>query len=556
MPTDGGEVRTRATRHATTVPPAVAQTAAAAVAQGAGNKAVSDLISRVHTDPGLAVQRDVVSDVEDRMSYGAFDWAITDSEAIESLNQLAALGGPALANAMTRLSQTAKTRLLDNLPDAARNTSAYTKVVVAMGPDAVMPYLTSLLSYGIFDWAITDSEAETVFRICLMLPAPQQLALVGKFDAKLRNRFADNLQREAAIGEKEQLLIRFLFDKTPDAEIETLKLWMTIRFRVKFGTESGSGEGALEWDGPSLRRMYNVLQALPAGAVEANPELANIDRYKNTTGAGGYYSGSSSQIAMGTKNLTDLDDPTTGGFTQVGDPLVGQNIFDEVVRHEVGHSVDKKLGLSKANGSATTWGAWKEHDDGSGLAAAMVAASGGTVAGLPAAQRKKVTDLLQGIIDDRDPGKINVKLMLLGFWSRIPVATQTAIQNDPAVQALRVAFCDLKDQPSNPWYNAAGGGVSVGGRIYQEAYKGTWVSYDPTARSRKVSLYQFRSPGEWFAEAYNAYYAPPTKGAVLATSDPGMKAWFDVNVDEATGGGGAAAPGPALPAANSGPGFP
>jgi hypothetical protein len=35
-----------------------------------------------------------------------------------------------------------------------------------------------------------------------------------------------------------------------------------------------------------------------------------------------------------------------------------------------------------------------------------------------------------------------------------------------------------------------------------------------------------------------------------------MKAWFDVNVDQATGGAGAAAPGPALPPATSGPGFP
>jgi hypothetical protein len=550
MPTGGGRRGDAETARATAWHRAAREPSPATVslAHAAGNQAMSALLAQ--RSPVPTVQRDVVSDVEDKMSYGTFDWAITDSEATEALNQLAVLPAPGLADAMNRLSQKAKTRLLDNLPSAARATSAYTKVVVAMGPDAVMPYVTSLLSYGLFDWAITDSEAETVFRISMMLPPPQQLQLVNKFDAKLRRRFADNLQREATIGENEQALIRFLFDKTPDAEVDTLKLWMTIRFKVKFGTESGSGEGALDWDGPSLRRMYNVLQALPAGAVEANPSLSNIDRYKNTTGAGGYYS-SDGQIALGTKNLTDTDQPGAG-FTAVGDPLVGQNIFDEVVRHEVGHSVDAKLGLSKANGGSAAWGAWKEHGGGGGLAASMVAASAGAVAGLSATRKAKVIDVLQEVIDNREPDKINVKLMLLGFWSRIPVATQLAIKSDPAVEALRVCFTKIND----PWYNAAGGGVTVGGRIYQEAYESRWVSYDPAARARKVSLYQFRSPGEWFAEAYNAYYAPPTKGSVLAGKDPGMKAWFDVNVDQATGGAGAAAPGPALPPATSGPGFP
>lgn len=531
-------------------PPVPAPITTVSVARAAGNKAVTALL----TGGIPVIQRDVVSDVEDKMSYGALDWAITDSEATAALNELAALTGPALADAMNRLSQTAKTRLLDNIPAAARATTAYTKVIVAMGPDAVMPYLTSLLSYGIFDWAITDSEAETVFRVCMALPEAQQLELVNKFDTKLRHRFADNLQREATAGEKEQSLIRFLFDKTPDDEVDTLKLWMTIRFRVKFGTESSSGEGGLEWDGPSLRRMYNVLQALPPGAVEANPSLTDIDRYKDTKGAGGYYQEgltSGGQVALGTKNLTDVDRPgVTAGFTEVADPLVGQNIFDDVVRHEVGHSVDNKLGLSKANSSAVSWGAWQEHGKGGGLAEIMVAASAGAIAGLSAARKAKVIGVLQDIIDDRDPDKIDVKLMLLGFDG----ATWTAVQHDPAVDALRVCFADLPNQ--NPWYIATGGGVHVGGRIYQEAYANTWVSYDPAARAQKVSLYQFRSPAEWFAEAYNAYYAPPTKGSVLAASNASLKAWFDVNVDQATGGAGATAPGPALPPPATGPGFP
>ena len=43
------------------------------------------------------------------------------------------------------------------------------------------------------------------------------------------------------------------------------------------------------------------------------------------------------------------------------------------------------------------------------------------------------------------------------------------------------------------------------GRVYHEAYGGRWVSYEFAARARGVSGYQFRAPGEWFAELYAAY---------------------------------------------------
>lgn len=85
----------------------------------------------------------------------------------------------------------------------------------------------------------------------------------------------------------------------------------------------------------------------------------------------------------------------------------------------------------------------------------------------------------------------------------------------------------------NPWYKYPNdGGVPLGGRIYQEAYTNDWWSYQQDTRTRKVSIYQFRAPGEWFAEAYAAYYEPSAnKGDFLARVDATTKAWFDANVD-------------------------
>ena len=91
----------------------------------------------------------------------------------------------------------------------------------------------------------------------------------------------------------------------------------------------------------------------------------------------------------------------------------------------------------------------------------------------------------------------------------------------------------------NPWYRHAGG-VNLGGRHYMRSNDTKWNSYAVAARGRKVSEYQFRAPGEWFAEAYAAYYEPLPDGtcdhSTLNGIDPTTKRWFDANVDSYAGG--------------------
>jgi len=48
--------------------------------------------------------------------------------------------------------------------------------------------------------------------------------------------------------------------------------------------------------------------------------------------------------------------------------------------------------------------------------------------------------------------------------------------------------------------------VAVEGRVYQEAYKDKWWSYQLSARKKMLTGYQFRAPGEWFAELYACFY--------------------------------------------------
>jgi hypothetical protein len=484
-----------------------------------------------------AIQRDVVSDVEEKLSYGALDWAITDEEAVEALSMLAALNQGALRSAMSRLDQTYKTRLLDNLPASARQTSAYTRVLVAMGPAAVQPYVESLLSYGIFDWAITDDDAQQVFRILMVLPGEQRTQLWTQLSARFRARLADNLQRSAAIGPDETASLKALFDATPDGEVDTLQTLMKLRFRITFQATGDSDETPLAWEAGGLRRMWNVLEALPPAHVEGNSALDFVERYEHDEGAsaGGYYSSGRNNAAMAydPDTLTSANRAARANVlrddgTQVDDPLLGVNRFDKVARHEVGHAVDQSGGHSDTYCVGNEGGGdWQVLDTGQ-VAQTLVTASSGAIAGWGnAAQKAAIIACLQGVVNERKPGELDDRIDAL---DGLTDDEKARVKADNAVQVLKGCFAM---RGHNPWYKYPdSGGITLGDRIYQEAYQSDWWSYKQSTRTRKVSTYQYRAPGEWFAEAYAAYYEPSAnKGDFLARVDPATKAWFDANVD-------------------------
>jgi hypothetical protein len=469
------------------------------------------------------------------LSYGAFDWAITDDEATQALGILAGLSVKSLASTLAKLEQTYKTRLLDNLPASAKATSGYTKVLIALGPAGVQQYVQDLLSYGLFDWAVTDGDAAEVFHIFCALSAGDQATLAGTIGPTFRARLASNLARSATIGANEHAVLRRLFDNTPDAEIQTLQQWVAVRFNLTVGSSSDANGQA--WDKNGLRHCWDVLGALPPSHVESNTDLSSLTRYRSGDIEG--WASNDGEAAIGYGAGHDLDNTNeTGAFTDAGDPLRGKNLFDATVRHEVGHRVDDQVG-GPAYEATDNGGSWLTWDGGDGMAQRMVTASAGTISSwADAGQKTAIIECLQEVIDDRKPEEITARLEALPFCANhasdaAQLALLNSIKADNAVRALRICFSH-----QGPWGTATGG-VMLGDRIYQESYSWPqWVSYKHAARAKKVSTYQFRAPGEWFAEAYAAYYQPPgAKGALLAGRDDATKTWFDSNVDPEHGAG-------------------
>lgn len=420
-------------------------------------------------------------EIDERLDYGVFDWAVTDADATEALNGVAARPYSMIPASIAAMGQTRFTRLLENLPDAAKSTVAWAKVGAA-----------------------TDQIA----------------------------------------GATE---LKAAFDRLPNEEILAMQALMTKRFRVEVGGKKGNS-----WTAAALRRLWGILERLPPGAVEGNACLDAILRDNGSAG-GGYYSAGNRQAVVGYG--ANLNETGSYGEVLVDDGAGGQkdaglhsnvNLFDTVVRHEIGHAVDARIGASR--GYATTAanaGEWRTYASPSAFVDGLIAEGGdlGTDAKGTAwkqAMIKAVTDV-KGV---------NEALAELKTAGTVPADTPEVDASAPAsIQGLLTT--SLWAASASPWYGSTQG--AVGTRRFHQSYGGSrYVSYKAEAREKYgVSGYQFRAPGEWFAEAYACYYSdhPDVNGkdvgTRLRTRDSATATWMDTNVNsgpnslaQASGGAG------------------
>ena len=138
-----------------------------------------------------------------------------------------------------------------------------------------------------------------------------------------------------------------------------------------------------------------------------------------------------------------------------------------------------------------------------------------------------------------DPHKVEAYLMqsAIEFSQKKPDAAAATlnegIKANPKAMALYLAQARLAERQNQ--FDQAQTFLK---KAEENSPKDIKVSYKQAARAKKFSRYQFRAPGEWFAEAYAAYYEPTTdpaqKGASLAARDPKSKAFFDAVVETAS----------------------
>ncbi|MCC6623939.1 MAG: hypothetical protein IT385_21965 [Deltaproteobacteria bacterium] len=117
--------------------------------------------------------RSRIKSIEELLSYSFTDWAITDAEARRVFSMLTPLDGDAIRYAVMKLDKGPfMDRFIDNLPAADRwnNKKAFLHILSARQPEKNVRFVKELMSYGVFDWAVTDEEARLAFYLVKTMP--------------------------------------------------------------------------------------------------------------------------------------------------------------------------------------------------------------------------------------------------------------------------------------------------------------------------------------------------------------------------------------------------
>jgi len=246
----------------------------------------------------------------------------------------------------------------------------------------------------------------------------------------------------------------------------------------------------------NLVKTYEMLALVPESHV-GHEKMKEV-YFNNSPERGASY-------GAGTITMDNFEDNDTYTYSVDG-KKVKPNAFNVCMLHEIGHSVDDKYKIMAGLMEQASYGDWKKETKESvadALTKAALKAMGnpgdplkGQVAGLIAAAL--------GGKAPAQPGGCNRTQ-----WKALQTYTDIAL-------AIRT--------DNKPWFNASPGKVTVDGRVYVESYGNDWHSYAVQERAATVRDYQWRAPGEWFADLYGVSWLmnkPPPSGVGNALAQ-----WF------------------------------
>lgn len=311
---------------------------------------------------------------------------------------------------------------------------------------------------------------------------------------KLLKADPDVLKAAAATDGGPEWIDALVADVGAKAKDDISKKFVEEAITARFGPKL-TGDNAQK-GGRYLVRLYDVLGKVPASHTKGNEMMQSIERERGMIGTSTYMPGMGAiKLKLRTGALDTLAGSLASTFTS---DLYG---FDFVTLHEVGHSVDDNKGqFMNTNGSNPLYGGWQKHTV---QEVAEIVRNGKSF-------QQDFRDLSPGFLD----------AYLVAVLSKKAPGKETAVREhadappsgDRRWTALgkhnAVKFCEnirMKSASSGLWDGDPMKYV-IGDRIYQETYPGTWESYLASARTSKVTNYQFRAAGEWYAEAYACFF--------------------------------------------------
>lgn len=253
----------------------------------------------------------------------------------------------------------------------------------------------------------------------------------------------------------------------------------------------------------SMKVVCKMFSEIPQDIVK-NKSITSVSYEDSFPGSGGAYQPADGAVSMEGRttgkqkfgaNQENRDPKTNTMVKQLPaaiDPECQPVNTDEVVylafaaAHEVAHGMDDSSGFMARNGSQPKYGGWIVYGSSVQPLADIVGADARHADFYKTPeQRRYVLDKLQhkpAVAPTAAPGSDEDKARI-AFDKWFELATAANVYR-------RQGDCDA---------------IKIGDYIYHEAYARSWVGYLAAARKKALTGYQFRAPGEWFAELYAGF---------------------------------------------------
>lgn len=343
-----------------------------------------------------------------------------------------------------------------------------------------------------------------------------------------------------ALSANQKAIIKLFVDRVTD--LGTLKKLASQRFDLdvanikglevgKADADGGLIQAEVDWTLEGLRRAYKVMNLLPNGHAASNTRFASLKRYQDESG----WYGDNNTVAIGYNDL-NFEKPKRRTLSEKWnnrgqDVFEGKNYFDATVRHEVGHAVDHRHGFSDVRCLTPNGGSWIIYNgDVRGMVQEYLDLNNSALSNHPACLGMVKLEIAKLITATANMDAVKTEVIRMMNETSNAAGLQfdrAIVDNDPIFEDMQKANLQRPWKSSNP--------KVVGGRTFVYSNDNSLSSYDSAARARQVSNYQFRAPGEWFAEAYAAYYQPDQTpqgyGSALQARDANTFTYMQTHVD-------------------------
>ncbi len=279
----------------------------------------------------------------------------------------------------------------------------------------------------------------------------------------------------------------------------TMRAAITLRFGIEFAS-SDEFSNPLGAGIKKLGPLYDVLKLVPAAHLVAKEGTMQLSYKEALPGA------------ERPNKFAKRDVPVEKGGGKISTivmtlPPDGEKIkkknargeetelefFQSTALHEIGHAVDDKEGFMEKNRKSAGYGQWLPSSRAQ-VREKYVALLEKTVG---TGHKSNLESYIDACLDGKTPKQPAAGnepfYALLTHWSTL--ATTGGI-----LRGLR--------EGGALWYKggSAASAAASDERGYLEAFPDQWWSFHLSERSASVAEYQWRAPGEWFAEAYSLFY--------------------------------------------------